>query len=231
MRRIIAAIFLPVGRGAATATKKTGTRGKQMSAFLVTKKHIDYVVAAIMEIGVATGSVTEEEDKHGGFRDRLGQWLVDMNIRAVDYRYSEKNAVPLYRNTYIGPSKTMAELVLRYKAIECLAYQCAEGDIPETPLYKQLIAAENTVASMIIPGHPDLQYFDASDIIGRMPEYKAAPWHIDDPEPAPATPAANVATLPTTKARKPRKPAARKTTPKAEPTTADYYDHTIYATI
>ncbi len=204
-----------------------------MSAFIVTKTHIDHVVAAIMEIAVAIGSVTEEEDKHGGFRDRLGQWLTNMNAKAVDCRYNEKNAVPLYRNTYMGPYNTRAELVKRYKAIQCLAYQCAEGNVPETPLYKQLIAAENTVASMIIPGHPDLQYFDASDIIGRMPEYKAAPWGIDDPEPAPApvVQPANVATLPTTKARKPRKPAARKTTPNAEPTTDGYYDHTIYATI
>ena len=202
-----------------------------MSAFIVTKTHIDHVVAAIMQIGVATGSVTEEEDKHGGFRDRLGQWLIEMNIRAVDCRYNERNPVPLYRNTYMGSAKTLAELVKRYKAIQCLAYQCAEGNVPETPLYKQLIAAENTVASMIIPGHPDLQYFDASDIIGRMPEYKAAPWHIDDPEPAPATPAAKVETLPT-KARKPRKPAAaKKVVQKAESSPADYYDHTLYATI
>lgn len=204
-----------------------------MSAFIVTKTHIDHVVAAIMQIGVATGSVTEEEDKHGGFRDRIGQWLIEMNIRAVDCRYNERNPVPLYRNTYMGSAKTLAELVKRYKAIQCLAYQCCEGNVPETPLYKQLIAAENTVASMILPGHPDLQYFDASDIIGRMPEYKAAPWGIADPEPAPApvAPAAKVETLPTTKARKPRKPAARKALPKPEPTTDSCYDPALYATI
>lgn len=199
-----------------------------MSAFLVTRTHIDHVVAAIMEIAVESGYVTEQEDKEGRFRDKLGQWLVDMNIRAVDYRYSEKNAVPLYRNTYIGPHETVAELVQRYKAIRCLAYQCAEGDVPETPLYRQLEAAGNTVARMILGsrsnGDPDAD----AEAIRRMPEYEDAPWGI--PDPGPVVAAANVAMLPP-KSRKTRNPAARKAHPKAEPTTDGCYDPTLYATI
>ncbi len=206
-----------------------------MSAFIVTKTHIDHVVAAIMEIAVENGFVTETEDKEGWFRNRLGQWLVDMNIRAVDCRYGEHNPVPIYRNTYIGKHKTIAELVQRYKAIRCLAYQCCEGNVPETPLYRQLEAAGNTVARMILGSRSNGDPEADAAAIDRMPEYEDAPWGIDDPEPAPVAakvlPAQDDATPPTKarKARKPRKPTVRKTTPAPEP--ADYYDHTLYATI
>ena len=34
-------------------------------------------------------------------------------------------------------------------SIECLSYQCAEGDVPNTPLYRALTDAESVVARAI----------------------------------------------------------------------------------
>jgi hypothetical protein len=51
--------------------------------------------------------------------------------------------------------------VTAYKAISCLLYQCAEGDVPECPLYQDL---ERLAARL------------AADIVRSLPEYEKAPW-------------------------------------------------------
>ena len=40
------------------------------------------------------------------------------------------------------------------KALQCLIYQCSEGNIPETDAYQALKAAESAIAIAIAEAHP-----------------------------------------------------------------------------
>lgn len=74
--------------------------------------------------------------------------LYNMNLDAIsqryasgagdDYGYQFKNRLP------IGCK------VALYKKIRCLIYQCSEGDVPETDLYKQLNEISNALAHDIV---------------------------------------------------------------------------------
>lgn len=127
-----------------------------MSAFVVEKSIIDAIVTHIHgnftgnHLKVYPGLKTLDPQK-------LGQSLWDMNAEAVDQRYSENNPRTIYR--YGCEAMNQVE---RYKAMECFLYQCSEGDVPETPLYRDMERIKNELGA---------------DIISRLPEYEAASWH------------------------------------------------------
>lgn len=64
--------------------------------------------------------------------DALGISLFRMNVQAVNHCCHEQNPVPLYRYTYRWASPVQV-----YKSLQCYLYQCAEGDVPETPLCRR----------------------------------------------------------------------------------------------
>jgi len=84
-----------------------------------------------------------------------------MNAEALRQRYGDElkdnisgslPAFPWYKNLH---------RVEVYKAIRCYLYQCAEGDVHKSPLYKAVAEIAEALADAII-----------SD----MPEYEAANW-------------------------------------------------------
>jgi len=89
---------------------------------------------------------------------RLAFDLHRLNCRAVDARYDEFNETnyrPAISPTNIRPT------VAAYKSCGCLIYQCSEGDIPSTPLYKALC---------------ELKSFFAEQIVESLPAYDQANW-------------------------------------------------------
>ena len=96
----------------------------------------------------------------------LGAALRDLNVRAVLQRYPDCS---LERGDLPGPSPLLpyryapllVEPVQALKALRCLLYQCSEGDVPETPLYKAL---------------DDLSNRWALEIVSKLPAYDAARW-------------------------------------------------------
>ncbi len=87
----------------------------------------------------------------------FGQALYRMNSEAVNNRYQEQEEPPLfkYRATeYPGN-------IAAYKATRILLYQCHEGNVPDSELYRLL----STISVRI-----------ADDIISAMPEYDAIEW-------------------------------------------------------
>jgi len=96
--------------------------------------------------------------------DLIGAKLYALNHEAVAQRYDEGESSTPYRWQPAGYQNR----VRWYKAIQCLRYQCAEGDAPETPLYAELTALERIVASYIID---------------ELPAYKEAPWDADRRDP------------------------------------------------
>ena len=139
-----------------------------MSAYIVSDLCIERI-GTILKNGYRTESLTYFKDKikELGFNlenpehfQGFCEELHNLNVRAVDQRYSETNQIlaPRYQERF-NYSK-IADL----KNLSCYLYQCAEGDIPEQPLYKFLRQLEGSIAKSIV-----------SD----LPEYEKAQWGIE----------------------------------------------------
>src|SRR5947209_6109810 len=92
--------------------------------------------------------------------------LLELNISAMNQRYSEntglKDAAHMKtKGIDFDYHFTPASLVQVYKSVRCLSYQCAEGNVPETQLYKFL---------------EDLEHLLAYWIVNSLPEYEKAEW-------------------------------------------------------
>lgn len=128
-----------------------------MSAFVVSRNTIHACVNAFAH---RHKQRTGEEMKRPDLDD-LGFRLWSMNADAVSQRYSEApEPVGQYRHVplYFDPCQQL-------KALNCLQYQCTEGDIDERALYHQLCGIINETAQEIACG---LQAYDKAE------------WNIDD---------------------------------------------------
>ncbi len=154
-----------------------------MSAFVVSSDCMVRAVQAICArntygqvIRTFDGIATEGD----GAATEIGRRLFTLNIEAVQQRYPETLDAP---DNLPGPCddngnstalrdaidfccgvprrQTSEQLAARLKALQCVAYQCAEGDIPDTPLYRELERAIGLVAC---------------EIVSRLPAYDQAEW-------------------------------------------------------
>lgn len=129
-----------------------------MSAFIVDDSTINRIVSFVAswegrswyqsqfkKAGVDANEPTE-----------FGQALAQMNQDAVNQRYQEEPTELTYQHKYVQANK-----VAVYKAIQCLSYQCAEGNVPERELYKLL---------------ESMGIWVAGEIIRELPEYEQATW-------------------------------------------------------
>lgn len=92
----------------------------------------------------------EEEDEYL----RLAADLHQLNVDAVNQRYrcdDEADYTPRL-SAFRTPEAMQA-----YKSAQCLLYQCSEGNVPETPLYKALAEMKNRMAEAVIYGLPEYQ--------------------------------------------------------------------------
>lgn len=137
-----------------------------MSAFVVSKSCIDKCVCAWSKI---LDHARHNPISHD-LLDATGQALMRMNYTAVAARYpaesraGEEEVIAAYR--YAAPknayaiNKTSARCQV-YKALQCLRYQCSEGEVPKSALYRDLTERMHEMASIIIEG---------------LPDYGSAPW-------------------------------------------------------
>jgi hypothetical protein len=136
-----------------------------MSAFIVGTETIQKVMTAIDSMNRDVhASVYEFNGKRVGTNDelsKLGGLIFNLNVEAVCQRYSDEELkiVP-FKFKPTAALKGNA-LVPHFKALQCLIYQCSEGDVPERPEYK---AMEKLAADV------------AAFIVTTMPEYDAAKW-------------------------------------------------------
>ena len=92
-----------------------------------------------------------------GYSPSLGQKLLDLNVRAVNARYNEKDVAPKFEDMgEMDVSKISA-----VKALHCLRYQCSEGDVPKDPLFKKISRAIEILSE---------------DIVCNLPEWSKVPW-------------------------------------------------------
>ena len=86
--------------------------------------------------------------------------LNSLNSLALKVRYNEEPS-PGYKFCSIKYTEASSCKIQLLKSLQCLIYQCSEGSVVETGLYKKLIEVKNDLQDLII-----------SD----MPEYKKAVW-------------------------------------------------------
>lgn len=158
-----------------------------MSAFVIGKDTMDRAVAAICGtdkyyrsvVLLLDGTPTNQSDSP----TTIGRRLFAMNIEAVTQRYDDCREDP---NNLPGPcdaegGSTVVNMATEYqfggetlnkrsgkakwtaalKSLVCLHYQCSEGDVVETSLFKELDRAIRQIAV---------------DIVSNTPEYQKAEW-------------------------------------------------------
>lgn len=92
-------------------------------------------------------------------KQKLGKKLMKMNCEAYSQRYGEPLAKKVIRAYEYKPTRT--SLFQTYKTMQCFHYQCCEGNVPTTKLYKQIAKELEKLAN---------------EIIDELPEYKSAKW-------------------------------------------------------
>ena len=119
-----------------------------MSAFIVTTETMQRVVHAVDNHGSAAANTW------GGFPvnncaglDALGAALFDLNEEAVAQRYVNhpREQAPRFHYRPLGD----VPLTAQFRAIECLLYQCSEGNCGKLPLYQLLVQLRNKLARQI----------------------------------------------------------------------------------
>lgn len=134
-----------------------------MSAFMVNSKTMDCAVAAILEhcddfAGIATGRVEcafRELIARTQLGTAIGRKLFALNRRALRERYGAAARVaPRYTFTPPGREISGAQ---RYKCAACLQYQCAEGKVAESRLYRELDKALGRIAIDLVEASRDYE--------------------------------------------------------------------------
>lgn len=127
-----------------------------MSAFIVQPKTINRVLAYLNmdRRGIKSQAARALQPLgHGIESDEalaaLGQAMADLNTAAVAARYGEREF-----NPYVYAFESPGSLVQAYKSLGCWHYQCSEGDVPETPLYRALDEIYTAMAHAVASDAP-----------------------------------------------------------------------------
>ena len=93
---------------------------------------------------------------------QLAEEMFKLNVEAVNQRYGENEAHnfrPLdFKFGYVAAKVAPVQA---FKSLKCWLYQCSEGNVPETPLYKTM---------------DQLSGWIAETIVRELPEYEQARW-------------------------------------------------------
>lgn len=136
-----------------------------MSAYLVNTKTMDRALDGLVfawreipgsERNALFGFMSDDVKEV----DRLGQRLFQMNLDAVNYRYPN-DKTKLDFSSYKWKWSVDVSLVQAFKSLQCLLYQCSEGDIPSCKLFEECKKVQDFLARVIVM---------------QLPEYSAAEW-------------------------------------------------------
>lgn len=130
-----------------------------MSAFKCSDKHMQYIANGLYSYEMLEHGSRDEES----VKNMVNRWI-DLNIQALQERYGDSKE--MYKDSkYIEKINVMLDMdkIQLVKALQCLHYQCSEGNVPETKGYKEL---ENVIREVVM------------SIIYSMPEYGEAEWEI-----------------------------------------------------
>ena len=139
-----------------------------MSAFIVADKTINYIVNWLQREIDHLSLIPDKLQKLGfdttedGWAERLGYAMFQLNSNAVDARYGNGGAEKFRKLDYRYRVTMPVPLVQVLKSLQCWLYQCDEGTVSETGMYKLFDI--------------DVQMYLMSKIIDTLPEYQNAAW-------------------------------------------------------
>src|SRR5918996_873872 len=139
-----------------------------MSAFMVADTTINNVLNWLWDENIRLSLIPRKLKELGfdiskaGWEENLGQAMFQLNISGVETRYGKGEAARFRDLDYQYRMSRSVPLVQVLKSLQCWLYQCCEGDVPETELYKLF----DTVVRLYLMGA----------IIERLPEYEEAVW-------------------------------------------------------
>jgi hypothetical protein len=131
----------------------------KMSAFIVSENTLHRIITYLRDSRESAIYVVNEQNFTLATDEgctAFGQALLNLNTLAVNQRYRE-NVTPLAYKFRPVP----CESVQAFKSLDCLRYQCSEGDVPASLLYKALT---------------EIHYVIANHIVSALPAYDAAKW-------------------------------------------------------
>jgi hypothetical protein len=126
---------------------------------MINNRTMDCVVAAILDhcddfAGIPTRFAFSEAARAAA-GTAIGRKLFALNRRALRERYGAKaSGIVLPRYTFTPPAGKIS-LAQSYKCAACLQYQCAEGNVPESRLYRELDRALGHIAAAIVEASPE----------------------------------------------------------------------------
>ena len=134
-----------------------------MSAFVMNHDRIDRIVTWLEQKTFNEDwDVLEVLRRHGRSPDNtcwlskwsneLGSNLHKMNVDAVNACYGSRDEAEPYHFV----RRRVAEVQV-FKHAECLLYQCSEGKVVETPLYKFLEDLVTVLAGRVARQHPEYE--------------------------------------------------------------------------
>lgn len=154
-----------------------------MSAFVVSPHTMDRALCGLFATDRDTRSIVHvfaDIPLASADASEIGRRLYWMNIDAVQQCYPDTLADPAnmpgpagaarLSHTYVAfqcywrpcvGDRGLDRLVDAYKAMQCLRYQCSEGNVPGTPLYAELTRAMGLIAERIV---------------STLPAFEAAKW-------------------------------------------------------
>lgn len=121
-----------------------------MSAYIVEDKTINKIITFLDGDQEMRSYLHHELNLDLDTKDKafeFGKKLLALNIQAVNERYNEsKSVIPNgYQFNY-----EITDRIGAYKSLRCLIYQCSEGDVPKTALYKTLKEISDYMANSIV---------------------------------------------------------------------------------
>jgi len=130
-----------------------------MSAFIVSNETMQTVVYAVMNAN-ASDVVGPLAKLRAEGPEAVGNALLRMNTRAVNSRYCERTRAPTYEHgsewfslidgqRFPAPSEAQ-----QFKSIACLSYQCSEGKVPNSALFKALHVLKAEIAIAVAHASP-----------------------------------------------------------------------------
>lgn len=141
-----------------------------MSAFVVDPELMDRVITGILACHPNYSGRVAITDKVGGINTtdddagtKIGRKLYALNIAAVSHRYNEETdddtqqMAATYTFDGLPRALSLAEMADSFKAIQCLTYQCSEGEFHLTELYRDAEKAERNLAAAIVTSLPEYQ--------------------------------------------------------------------------
>ena len=126
-----------------------------MSAYVVDDQTINDIVAYVSLSSISWRTDHMIQDfVYLGYefpqdREKLANDLFNMNCEAVDQRYGKDEWREFHPDKFVYRTQVPPTAPIAYKLIGRLKYQCTEGNVPRTDLYKALEHLHNQVAHHI----------------------------------------------------------------------------------